>query len=118
MRTHDYDGDGTTEKERQRMTKNISPLTGLPELPNGYFWRIAIDTYHRVPALYIRRKLWIGSREVCHASIYDYSKDKTYTTKQILDRAVHSLAVFEDDRDDNARTEALIGNYPPKKLEA
>lgn len=87
----------------------IDDVTGLPELPEGYFWRIAnrVSIYIDVE---IRKKTWIGSKMVTQkvTTISDASARRIRTLAELAHRDVFG---------DGASWRQILGDYPPKKLE-
>lgn len=125
------------------MTDDMWPLTGLPHLPDGYFWRITQDKpydYSNVtyPNIEIRRRTWVSSRFVVWSWFYTPDDIRKYanlvenalsnashavdkvddlTPETIRATAVELRAEFQKIRDRKVRTAELMGDYPPKKLE-
>jgi hypothetical protein len=91
---------------------NIDETTGLPELPEGYFWRIKkfIAPYARVE---IRRADKFFSTLIESGVLY---RAETGDHKKIVDTAQFALKKWNEYRGLSAR-ESVYGDYPPKKLE-
>lgn len=110
---------------------NIDVKTGLPELPDGYYWEIREYKYESYDIIYnytldtlqisicTRRKRWFGTKVTRVVSSLMLERGTTRhsvvapTTKNILKYAKEAWDVFE-----RARTlRSAVGEYPPKKLE-
>lgn len=100
----------------------------LPELPEGYFWRV---TSHQILD-YVRVEL---RKEAAHASWWSLGLRKTKTSDLIsarwvlrnsgekLPRAISRTAAFIREDWEQVMTlrqdmKNCLGDYPPKKLEA
>lgn len=83
----------------------IDDSTGMPVLPNqGTFWRVKRVSAGLYLQVELRKRLFVGSRRV------SYSIGMRPTTRKwILDGAAYCLVQL--------RKNALLGDYPPKKLE-
>lgn len=91
------------------MTIKIDPATGLPELPEGSFWRVKMSYSH--PHVTIRRnvtllgmKLW--SYEVAEEIMLRLTEDEIRREALVL-----YGKTYRSDFDGS-----LLGDYPPKKL--
>lgn len=125
---------------------NIDIATGLPELPEGYYWEVKRGwrSYHTengpvtVTAVEVNinkrivttgRYLWGKKWEVIYTPTYlgravmsgDLAKDEQFITPaDILRTAQDAYQGFVAKRASEERiksTEALYGAYPPKRLE-
>lgn len=85
-----------------------NPETGLPFLPEGYFWRVTRGTASKYVYVQIRKRRLIGSACVADSIL---SKGEV-TAAKIRERAGFALKDFDPDH--NFR--AFVGDYPPKKL--
>jgi hypothetical protein len=94
------------------MEVTIDKNTGLPELPEGHFWRI-VDRHETIypVKLQLRRKTWYGSTVVAT----DISGSHP---EYVLATAESLFSLVEARLSQKARVKALVGDYPPKKLEA
>lgn len=111
---------------------NIDVKTGLPELPEGYYWEIREGIYRPYDIIYnytlrpleisicMRYKRWLGTKVIRVTSALmmggkdmrdHYVEDPT--TENILRYAEKVLTKFEWVCD----KQSAIGEYPPKKLE-
>lgn len=83
------------------------PATGLPELPEGHFWRItrSAGDYLRVQ---IRRKLRLGSRVVAWSVVLK--------SKANPEEIVHAAGYAMRDLRQGKRWREYLGDYPPKTL--
>lgn len=116
-------------------TIEIDPTTGLPTLPEGYFWRVIEEEYAHV-GIEIRRRRRFGSTVVIDMYVWhnwdgahpdsdepilvSNVSDKEFTPEAILRTAEYLLKKWRA-RDARAlryqANKALLGDYPPKKLE-
>lgn len=94
----------------------IDNETGLPELPEGYFWRVKEtykgSTYLRVE---IRKRGLIGSRRIEWHPV-EKSRASDFEIKRAAEYALvwKNQGGFDSSGD---RWKKFVGNYPPKKLE-
>lgn len=96
---------------------NIDPATGLPQLPEGYFWRVRKDTFFRQYSYIEIRKpgRLFGSKIVVQATRHteDIDEQEIRTFADMLSEEL------EEKLNPKPRTEKnLFGDYPPKKLGA
>ena len=111
------------------MSVTISPETGLPELPDGYYWEISLGN-----SVYSRDDLWIAlmkERRLLPDSVIEYTtvgfrrrdyewEDPNATLEErVLYWAtyVYNKVKFRfevDKKREYAKT--LVGKYPPKSL--
>lgn len=91
---------------------NIDSATGLPELPEGYFWRVRTGSLSR-DYLDLRKKTWYGSKVIDNRVLryYDGEGNVIEPRVEILNRAKRIYGEFENPWDE------YYGDYPPKKLE-
>lgn len=86
----------------------IDDKTGLPALPDGYFWRVTRGVASRYVYLQMRKKRWLGSKVVDYSII---SKSEN-TAELVLKRARGVVRDFNPDRNHKQ----FVGNYPPNTL--
>lgn len=102
----------------------VDPATGLPELPEGYFWRV-----RRAPEKHLSAFAYI---ELCTQRIeaYGWKKKKTRTVTVVVDYSTVSYVSLTEDliwdhtvvriKDwagpPKPDARKLLGTYPPKKL--
>lgn len=89
------------------MTHAIDKNTGLPTIPEGFYWRVehGSDSCYIVIALMKKRSLW-----------FDKKIEWTVTrSAETGPNKVREAAAYILDRID--RENSIIGMYPPKKLE-
>jgi hypothetical protein len=91
------------------------PLTGLPEVPEGYFWQVkkaGIDDWLR---LYLKKKLFWGlSCEVEWTVV-----QPPFTPETFYDEALHILEEWDPKmkkQADEDQGRAYLGKYPPKNI--
>ena len=85
--------------------------TGLPELPEGYFWRVVEGADH-ITYVELRKKAWLGSRRVDRRSCRYYNEyhDVLDPRDEILSCALWIMKEFHDPWAE------FYGDYPPKSL--
>lgn len=90
----------------------IDPKTGLPELPEGHFWRVKMGSLS-INHLELRKKAWYGSRKLHDRALFYYDRNKNVLDPAgEIERAATSIMnEFIDPWTD------YYGDYPPKKLE-
>lgn len=90
----------------------VDPSTGLPLLPEGYFFRVAKYRFGESNLeVHLRKKTRFGSTML-------YSRDTVGLTPELtLKQTITQLAerIYRLYRED-LEIEALIGDYPPKRL--
>lgn len=94
-------------------------LTGLPELPDGYFWRVTrVGGKGYANALYlsIRRKVLFFSVRVEYGMVRPYSWAPT-VEEGLRKRAKSILEDWQESAISHPRLDTVLGDYPPKKLE-
>lgn len=93
------------------MTTDVN--TGLPELPEGYFWRVRIGSMH-MTYVELRKKSWFGSLRVQRrrARYYDGDGEVLDPREEIITLAMSIMKEFNDP------WTPFYGDYPPKKLES
>lgn len=104
---------------------NIDEATGLPELPENYFWRVR-PTHKDSPYLRIEmmrgikvhKRDFLGFRKLINRNeVVEWgavSKDEA-TPQEVLRTACY---VLRKSTNTPVNWEAVVGEYPPKKLEA
>lgn len=92
----------------------IDEATGLPVLPDGYFFRVKTGTFDIFPWVELRQKLWIFSVRI--AGKWSASQFSSVEAK-ISWLAFRLWEDFEACRVEVEASIRLSGDYPPKKLE-
>jgi hypothetical protein len=96
---------------------SLDESTGLPELPEGYFWRVReVGGTKYADSLYVclMRRRWYGATEVERAMASQNSAWGPTMAHALRARAQH---VVEDQfRTTTPDFAALLGDYPPKIL--
>ena len=82
----------------------IDDSTGLPKLPDGYFWRVCSPS---IPEIQIRKKTWFGRSSLVS---WDYLPGRVFNDKDVRNAAV-SLFQWTWTTKNN-----LFGDYPPNKI--
>ena len=83
--------------------------TGLPELPEGYFWRVVEIAAH-ITRVELRKKAWLGSRRVRSCRYYESYHTVREPGERILSCALGIMKEFHDPWAE------FYGDYPPKSL--
>lgn len=95
----------------------MNQTTGLPDLPEGYFWRIR-ETYRGSENIRveIRKRRIIGSKRI---EWHPVSKSEVNPSR-ILSAAEYALMWMRDGGFDSKGTawKQHVGDYPPKKLQS
>lgn len=95
------------------MTK-IDPATGLPELPEGYFWRIKKDSAGTRTHLMKKRAFGIStsvhSRYIFPRYYPTAREAMRGTAQKVLDESWEKVR-------EQVILSKLVGGYPPKRLE-
>lgn len=91
------------------MSYEIDESTGLPELPEGYFWRVTPGSGSRYVYLQMRKRRWLGSKLIDDSIL----RKSEITVELVQRRATKILLDFNPDSD----YKKFVGDYPPKKLE-
>jgi hypothetical protein len=93
----------------------IDPSTGLPEVPEGFFWKISYAYTPGAFRITLRKKLFGPfSQEVKFGIMYP-----PLTDDEIIETAEWVLGEWEDEKDRVAaeyESSKYIGTYPPKNL--
>jgi len=91
------------------------PTTGLPEVPEGYFWEIKHALTDGMYRLELRKKyFWVFSERVAFGMMDYPLSDSRIRSK--------GLSVFDDWKRDQSRaafrdqSNSYVGKYPPKNL--
>lgn len=87
----------------------IDQNTGLPGLPDGFFWRITRGAGSEYVELQIRRRRWFGSKKCADWPI----QKSRVSVRTILEAAQYALDRFDKS---GKRHKRFVGDYPPKKL--
>ncbi len=98
---------------------------GLPELPAGYFWRVKNSDYHYFAGaeltMEIRQKRFLGSRSIRSSWVSSpppWCDSSEVSASDVLDAAIKCLAGWNREKAEVQTVNTLIGDYPPKRLEA
>jgi hypothetical protein len=86
----------------------INDETGLPDLPEGHFWRFTEGTLFYKCEL---RKKW----KFLGIPVSSLLAQKTMNglNEEVMVRAA---TLIMEDREDYMKAESLLGDYPPKKI--
>lgn len=87
----------------------IDLSTGLPELPEGYFWRVK-ESFGQFVKFQIRKKLLLGSSLIVESVTESWELNDGHFRFM----AQHTYGKF----DGRTGARKYIGDYPPKKLGA
>lgn len=89
------------------MTRVIDENTGLPTIPEGFYWLVkhSSDRYYIVIALMKKRSLWFDKK-------IEWTVTRSAETGPNKVREATACILDRTDRDNS-----IIGTYPPKKLE-
>ncbi len=88
---------------------SVSSATGLPILPDGYFWRVT--TVYSHPMIQLRKRTWRGSKVIDDRHILPLYHEGT---EAAIRYAAETLLT---NRDASAVIQMRYsGDYPPKKL--
>ena len=94
---------------------STSSKTGLPELPDGYFWRVSngsSSAYLRVQIMERRRfGSHVAEWSACEASAVDHRG-----ASEILSTAEYVLRKWRGPDAKDIGVSRLLGDYPPKTL--
>lgn len=90
------------------MTHNIDPRTGLPEVPEGYFWRVKPSSGSYI-LVELRKKTWLGSTCV-EWSVVRKDKASKYEIIFVAHYVMEKWHKVEPD------LSHFYGDYPPKSL--
>lgn len=109
------------ENGRREKNLTIDVNTGLPELPEGYFFRVAKrSTYSEYYYVTVYRKVkkkrfffWTYEKDV--EQIFNNMIHPTLNERNIRDAAYKCVQDWDNWK---ARDTSLLGDYPPKKLGA
>lgn len=96
---------------------NIDPDTNLPQLPEGYFWRVRNADSMGDVKVSLRKRMALGSRSVGHG----YAFGRLYshcgiTAEKIQQAAVLIYLEWEQKGEDRIAYNEFAGDYPPKRL--
>lgn len=86
----------------------IDKETGMPVLPEGYFWRVTRGRGSQYVYLQMRKRRWLGSKAVDESIIRKHE----VTAELVVTRARRILLDFNPDSD----YKQFVGDYPPNKL--
>lgn len=116
-----------------KMSKNneeITTPTGLPELPEGYYWRVFKDKYHDgdyfVAVMRQKTYLWLKiiPRTVEERVMYSRMVDDrglgiyggALSKKNIISTCNYLVRRMEETLQRQKAEEEFLGDYPPKSL--
>lgn len=85
----------------------------LPELPQGYFWRITEIHLFSQPIIQIRKKNWIGSTELFSCKVSEPDEGLTWEDMTLL-TAKYLKGKFLEDTKYELFLNKVQGDYPPK----
>ena len=88
----------------------------LPELPEGYFWRIYELSLYKYPMIQIRKKHWIGSTEVCETRI-DKMQSQSWEEATVFNAEWLKDRKFLPTTEQDTFMDKAWGDYPPKTTE-
>lgn len=90
----------------------IDPNTGLPEVPEGFFFRVAKTGFgYWQVQLRRRRRGWFSKNEESATHV----NERPINRRWILDGAAYVITKYRE-RDPRKSDATLLGDYPPKKL--
>ncbi len=98
---------------------------GLPELPAGYFWRVSTPDYCQYwpgieLSVEIHQKRFIGSKRIRSSYVSTpppWADELEISAAHVLDTAIKCLSGWNEEKTKVRSVSALIGDYPPKRLE-
>jgi hypothetical protein len=94
-------------KEETMTARTTDPTTGLPELPEGFFWRVTDEgKYSYVKLKKTRKRFWAKT-------VADSIMETRKVTKELIRSRAWSL--LEGFRFEGPDAD-LFGDYPPKSL--
>lgn len=88
----------------------IDESTGLPELPEGYFWRVkeSVGDYLRIQ---MRRRVFFWSEVVEWSGV-----NKNIASKFEIQMAAKHVLLLVQEKKVDPKWRKYLGDYPPKKL--
>lgn len=92
----------------------IDAGTGLPELPEGYFWRVKTGPLGIFPWVELRKKTRFGSKKI-DGSWWSGNNFRSIEA-EIVYLASRIFEQFEVAQERESKYH-LIGDYPPKSIE-
>lgn len=87
----------------------MDPNTGMPEVPEGYFWRVKRGGYYKLEVQLRKRWFWQFSHSVESCPLDDA------TEWGVVNNAAYILERWNK-RTLGPTVSGLLGDYPPKKL--
>ena len=95
---------------------NIDTNTGLPELPEGHFWRVT--TGFEGMEVQWRKPTWYGSKVVGSTEIDQTSAGVRirYSQEITPEDVLHNAKYVYKQQERYQKNRNLLGDYPPKKL--
>ena len=93
------------------MTHDIDEVTGLPVVPEGYFWRVRRGALE-ITWLELQKKTWYGGKTVDKRVCHYYSSERAVLDprEEILSNALSIMQEFNDP------WIGFYGDYPPKSI--
>ena len=100
------------------MSMKIDESTGLPEVPEKYFWRVENGgkRYERYFKVSLCRKRWIGRPRIVEWH-FAFKFPLSGTAEEDIFRVAERLHVQEFGSGKPDQFEKFYGDYPPKRLE-
>lgn len=114
---------------------NIDPNTGLPQLPEGQYWKVEIDEVFEEPfVILMRRRKWWTSAQVHSVPVlsgWDDPNEKYLdrvrdtaspefndeNIRRSAQRLLDILEMQENEREARQKNSRLLGDYPPNKVD-
>lgn len=90
----------------------MKEMSGLPYVPDRWFWRVAESGGKYRLELRVKHRFWPGSTRVSTMNIGRYGLDFEVTEGSILTTAARMI----DGLNSRVKVNSFLGNYPPKKL--
>lgn len=95
----------------------ISPETGLPHVPEGYFWRMRSNSFGLTWTLDLRKKMRWGSRSIRSLTVAAPDRTDKFPTTDDWEHYIRLEAAemwsYEFNDQSGSR---YLGDYPPKRL--
>lgn len=97
------------------MTKLIDPATGMPQVPEGQFWKVIPALTAGMFRVQLRKKTVFGLSQILGWTL----ADSPLSEHRVRHAAFSVLDNIEEDKRKSAssqRDAQFVGTYPPKKL--